>query len=332
MKSPRKLSSNEVAALVGGLMDMDFDSESNADGVKYRSYSFGSDDVSLLGEFYALRMINDRFCRIARSVFMPMLRVQPRISSFPPEIRTFDDYRDSQDAFLSLTNSRIEELRGNKLILIPPSFISLLTDSYYGGNIRNNQGRRTEFTATEQRVIEIVTDGLIRSLQLAWRDLMQLNFSLVSREENLQFAAFVDGEDMIVNCSFMVQLPDAEPASFDIIYPLQTLKPISSQLRSRMQSDFVADDKSWRERLTRAILSIPLSVTAQLAEPAVNLRQLKSLTDGDIVPVHLNDRVELRVEGIPYWEASPGELAGKSAVNLSRKLHPTQSRVGKSNG
>lgn len=331
MKSPRKLSSNEVAALVGGLMDTD-DSEANSDGVKFRNYSFGSDDVSLLGEFYALRMINDRFCRIARTVFTPMLRVQPRISSFPPEIRTFDDYRDSQDAFLSLTNSRIEELRGNKLVLIPPSFISILTDSYYGGSISNKQGRRSEFTATEQRVIEIVTDGLIKSLQLAWRDLMNLSFSLVSREENLQFASFVDGDDMIVNCSFMVQLPDAEPASFDIIYPLQTLKPISSQLRSRMQSDYVADDRSWRERLTRAIMSIPLEVTAQLAEPTVNLRQLKGLGDGDIVPVHLNDRVELRVEGIPFWEASPGELAGKSAVNLSRKLHPTQSRVGKANG
>jgi flagellar motor switch protein FliM len=63
---------------------------------------------------------------------------------------------------------------------------------------------------------------------LAWRDLMHLTFNVVSREENMQFAAFVDGDDMIVNCSFMVQLPDAEPASFDILYPFQTLKPIST--------------------------------------------------------------------------------------------------------
>lgn len=322
MKSPRKLSSNEVAALVDGLMDMD--GGDNEDGISYRSYQFGSDDLSLLGEFHALRMINDRFCRIARSVFLPMLRIQPRISSFPPEIRTFDDYRDSQDPFLSLTNCRIEELRGNQLMVVPPEFISLLTDAYYGGAIRPLHSKRNEFTATESRVIEIVTDNLNQALRLAWRDLMPLNFTLVSREENLQFAAFVDGDEMVVNCSFMVQLPDMEPASFDILYPLQTLKPISSQLRSRMQSDYVADDRSWRERLIRAILSIPLDVTAQLAEPMTTLGRLKALKDDDIVPVQLNDRVLIRVEGLPMFEAQAGDVNGKSAVNLTRRLDPEE--------
>lgn len=327
MKSPRKLSSNEVAALVGGLMDMDSGGDEN--GVSYRSYQFGSDDLSLLGEFHALRMINDRFCRIARSVFMPMLRFQPRISSFPPEIRNFDDYRDSQDPFLSLTNSRIEELRGNQLIVIPPQFISLLTDAYYGGSITALRPTRSEFTATEHRVIEIVTDNLNQALRLAWRDLMPLNFSLVSREENLQFAAFVDGDEMVVNCSFMVQLPDLEPASFDILYPLQTLKPISSQLRSRMQSDYVADDKSWRERLTRAILSIPLNVTAELVEPTISLGKLKTLNNGDIVPANLSDSVTMRVEGMPLFEAHAGEISGKSALNLSKRLDPTKLKKGR---
>ena len=327
MKSPRKLSSNEVAALVGGLMDLD--APDGEDGVSYRSYQFGSDDLSLLGEFHALRMINDRFCRIARSVFMPMLRFQPRISSFPPEIRSFDDYRDSQDPFLSMTTNRMEELRGNQLLVIPPTFISLLTDAYYGGAIRNLKSNRAEFTATEQRVIEIVSDNLIQALRLAWRDLMQMSFSLVNREENMQFAAFVDGDEMVVNCSFMVQLPDLEPASFDILYPLQTLKPISSQLRSRMQSDYVADDKSWRERLTRAILSIPLEVTAQLAEPTMSLRKLKALKDGDIVPTHLDDRVQVRIEGMPLFEAQAGELTGKSALHLTKKLDPTKLQKGR---
>ena len=328
MKSPRKLSSNEVAALVGGLMDMDGAGD-EGEGVSYRSYQFGSDDLSLLGEFYALRMINDRFCRIARSVFMPMLRYQPRISSFPPEIRNFDDYRDSQDPFLSLTNSRIEELRGNQLIVVPPSFISLLTDAYYGGSIRPMKQTRTEFTATEHRVIEIVTDNLNQALRLAWRDLMPLSFNLVSREENLQFAAFVDGDEMIVNCSFMVQLPDLEPASFDILYPLQTLKPISSQLRSRMQSDYVADDKSWRERLMRAILSIPLGVTAQLTEPTMSLGKLKGLENGDVVPAQIDDQVTVKVEGLPMFEAQAGAINGRSALNLTRRLDPTKLAKGR---
>lgn len=317
---PRKLSAKEVAALVGGLMDGGQDLGTSASGAEVRPYTFGSNDLSVMGDYYALRMINERFCRIARSVFLPMLRIQPRLSAFPPEVRAYEDYRNSQDNFVSLTNTRIEELRGNHLIVVPPAFISLLTDAYYGGSIRHVKNSRNEFTATEQRVIEIVTDRLNQALQLAWRDLMQLSFNVVSREENMQFAAFVDGDDMIVNCSFMVQLPDTEPASFDILYPLQTLKPLASQLRSRMQSDSLDDDQTWRDRLERAVLSVPLQVSARLCEPDIPLRQLTQLKEGDVVPAAMTDTVQILVDGRPMFEATPGEVAGKSALSVTRRL------------
>jgi flagellar motor switch protein FliM len=317
--TPRKLSAGEVAALVGGLMDTTGFGKSD-EGVEVRPYVFGSNDLSLMGDYHALRMINERFCRIARSVFLPMLRIQPRISAFPAETRPFDDYRNSQDNFVSLTNTKIEELRGNHLIVIPPAFISLLTDAYYGGSIKFVKNGRNEFTATEQRVIEIVTERLNQALQLAWRDLMQLTFSVVSREENMQFAAFVDGEDMVVVCSFMVQLPESEPASFDILYPFQTLKPIASQLRSRTQSDSLDDDASWRERLERAVLSIPLEIRARLCEPDIPLKHLANLKEGDVIPAKVLETVEVLVDGKPFFEAVPGELAGKAALSITKAI------------
>jgi flagellar motor switch protein FliM len=319
MAAPRKLSANEVAALVGGLLDGGSDPGGSLNGAEIKPYAFGSNDHSALGDYHALRMINERFCRIARSVFLPMLRFQPRISAFPPEVRSFDDYRNAQDNFVSLTNTRIEELRGNHLIVMPPAFISILTDAYYGGAIRAIKASRSEFTATEQRVIEIVTDRLNHALVLAWRDLMSLTLNVVGREENMQFAAFVDGEDMVVNCSFMVQLPGIEPASFDILYPLQTLKPIASQLRSRMQSDTLDDDRSWRDRLERAVMAIPLAVTARMAEPEIPLRQLMQLQTGDVIPVTLTETVQILVDGTPLYEAVAGEVAGKSALSVTRR-------------
>ena len=91
MASSKQLSSDEVEALIDGLSDESESYSSNVvDSKEVRPFSFGSDDLSVLGDYYALRMINERFCRLARSVFLPMLRVQPRISSFPPEVKTFD--------------------------------------------------------------------------------------------------------------------------------------------------------------------------------------------------------------------------------------------------
>ena len=86
----RKLSSEEVNALMDGLKSGDLGASTSTDDskdIEYKKFNFGSDDLTLLGDYYALRLINERFARTVRSVFLPLLRVQPRISSFPPLIR-----------------------------------------------------------------------------------------------------------------------------------------------------------------------------------------------------------------------------------------------------
>ena len=321
MAKPTRLSSSEVAALVGGLIGGDFDNTDTdqLNGQPVRPYAFGSNDLSGFGNYHGLRMINERFCRIARTAFLPMLRFQPRMSSFPPELRTFEDYRNGQDNFVSLTISATDELRGNQLLVLSPSFVSLLTNAYYGGSITGVSVNRSEFTATEHRVIELVSDRLNAALQLAWRDLMQLSFTVTSREENMQFVAFADNDEMVVNCSFMVQLPNQEPATFDILYPVQMLKPIASLLRSRMQSDQLTEDITWREKLEQAVLRVPLGVSVRLCEPAVPLSRLMSLVEGEVLPVNLNGAVDVLVEGIPMFQAQPGEQAGHAAVSVTRR-------------
>jgi flagellar motor switch protein FliM len=129
MVGSRKLSNDEVEALLGGLeTDEEQAVATHFDPNEVREFKFGSEDLSLLGDYYALRMINEKICRFTRAVFLPMLRIMPRISSFPPEVKSFDEYVESCDSFISVTNNRIEELRGNCLVVIQAPFISHLTN------------------------------------------------------------------------------------------------------------------------------------------------------------------------------------------------------------
>ena len=237
MVSTRKLSSDEVNALIEGLNDGSEAPVDQSNSADVRPFKFGADELSLLGDYYALRLINERFARMARSVYLPMLRILPRISPFPPEVKTFDEYTANMENFMSLTISRIEELRGSVLLVLEPNFISILTNAYYGGKIENQNAGRSEFTATEERVVELVSDGLNQAMITAWKDLMPIQLNLLNREINPQFASFVDGSEMVIVCSFVLQLPGLDAANFDIVYPLQTLKPIATQLRSRKHSE-----------------------------------------------------------------------------------------------
>ena len=303
-----------------GLQASNYEAQADvADSSDVRAFQFGEDDLSLMGDYYALRLINERFARHARGVFLPMLRLQPRISPFPPEVKTFDEYCESIDNFMNLNISRMEELRGPMLLTLGPKFISTLTASFYGGSIHQPDQKRSEFTTTEERVIELVHEGLSECLSAAWIDLMPITLSHQGREVNPQFASFVDGGELVIICAFLIQMPNGDSVNMDIVYPLQTLKPIAAQLRSRMQSD-TNDDVSWRERMEHAILNIPLNVTAFLGRPVMSMGQLIRLEPGDVVPIQVNDGIELQVENNPIFLADIGEVSGQAAVSLTKRI------------
>jgi len=323
MVGSRKLSNDEVEALLGGLeADSNTPNHQQFDPNEVREFKFGAEDLSLLGDYYALRLINEKICRAVRSVFLPMLRILPRISSFPPEVKSFDEYVESCVNFASITNSRIEELRGNCLIVIQAPFISHLTNSYFGGSkvklLFETQG---EFTATENRIIEIITNGMLSSMKFAWKDLIETNFDVQSREENIQLISFVDGDDTVIVCSFMVQIPNHDPASFDIVYPLQTLKPISSQLRSRVQNEYAVDDRTWKERLQNAVLSIPLTLSAELGRPKTTLGKLTKSKVGDAFPMVPFDDVVVKVAGENIFRAELGKVGANAAVAMKNRIN-----------
>ncbi len=92
MVGSRKLSNDEVEALLGGLGAGSEQADVPAvfDSTEVREFDFGSEDLSLLGDYYALRMVNEKICRFTRSVFLSMPRIMHRIASFPPYVKSFD--------------------------------------------------------------------------------------------------------------------------------------------------------------------------------------------------------------------------------------------------
>ena len=317
----RKLSSDEVSALMEGLQNGEINTNSGVNNdIEVTDFTFGSDNLELLGDYYALRLINERFARLVRSIFLPMIRIQPKINPFPPEVKTYDEYSAGLNSFMSLTTSRIDELRGSMLLVLEPSFISVLTNCYYGGKLANFPSTKAEFTATEERIIEIVSDGIGQCLQNAWKDLMPITIRHQAREVNPQFATLVESTDSVIICSFVVQLPNIDSASFDVIYPLQTLKPIASLLRSRVQSDVIDDDTSWRERLEKSVLNVPLPISAILSEPSISLSKLVKLKKGDVMNLPPIDGVDFFVDDKLLFKSEIGETNGQAAVSLKTRI------------
>ena len=158
------------------------------------------------------------------------------------------------------------------------------------------------------------------SLSSAWRDLMPITLVQQGREVNTQFASVVDGSELVIICSFVIQLPDKESDKIDIVYPLQTLKPIAAQLRSRVQSDSLADDVSWREKIEKAILDIPLELSALLGRPSLSVGSMTRLVSGDVIPLEVGGGITIKIEDKPVFIGEVGEVSGKAAISLTKRV------------
>ena len=69
------------------------------------------------------------------------------------------------------------------------------------------KSRRSEFTTTEDRLIELITKGLNKVLQDAWNDLTPTTITYQNREINPQFASFVDANDLVLYAPLLFNYP-----------------------------------------------------------------------------------------------------------------------------
>jgi flagellar motor switch protein FliM len=50
-------------------------------------------------------------------------------------------------------------------------------------------------------------------------------------------------------------------------------------------------------------MSIPLEVRTRLCEPDIALRHLANLKEGDVIPAKVTDKVEILVDGKPFFRS-----------------------------
>ena len=114
-----------------------------------------------------------------------------------------------RDFMLSLPNPslmsiyKFQPLRGKGIILFDSTFIYDLVDYYFGGSSQfYAQKNRTDYTATELRVMDIVTAKLVDNLIKAWTPIVSLNITKYNEETNPQLVNIAEPEEMLLITRF----------------------------------------------------------------------------------------------------------------------------------
>ena len=323
------LSAEELDALAAGMSDgsIEVDTGYNTQA-NVRKHDLASEDSSLGVNISAIDMINERFIRQFRLGMLEVLRTSPRVNPARVQITRFGDYLKTLRAPLSVNVMRASPLRGHCMVVIEPTVVFSSLDSFFGGFGRGvgqlPPGR--PFTPTETRIIKIILDVFTKSLKDAWAPIYALDFEHVSSEINPQFAQIADENDLVILSRFEAEPTEQGKGFVDLVYPYAALKPIRDLLRSRVQSGDgnEASDKQWRADLEAAVHDSGLEMQVLLGHLTVQLSQLETMKEGDVLYFKKPDLARAYFSDIPAFDVEVGSVGSQIAAKIEHAVDPDQ--------
>jgi flagellar motor switch protein FliM len=325
------LSQDEIDALLHGVDsgDVETNSDETLDPDLVRDYDFASQDRIVRGRLPTLEMINERFARYFRSSLFNMLRRSADISVSGVQMLKFSEFVHSLFVPTSLNIARIPPLRGKSLFVLDPKLVFSVVDNFFGGNGRFHtkiEGR--DFTPTEVRVIQMLLGIAFNDLKTAWQPVLDLDFEYVNSEVNPQFANIVSPSEVVVVTTFNVDL-EAGGGDFYICLPYSMLEPIRELLDAGMQSDRGERDERWEVAMREEVMGASVEISSVLGEATLPLRVLAGLQVGDIIPLDVEDTVEVCAEQLPVFRGKLGVHNSSYSIKItdwirrngSRQLH-----------
>ena len=319
MSTQDLLSQDEIDALLHGVDSGDVDTEDDLrahDGVA-RSVDLSSQDRIVRGRMPTLEMINERFARHLRISLFNLLRRSTEITVGGVRLEKFGEYIHTLPVPTSLSMIRVKPLRGTALFVMDARLVFTLVDHFFGGGGRFHakvEGR--EFTLTETRVMRMVLELAFRDLIEAWGPVLPLEFEYINSEVNPQFANIVSPSEVVVICSFKLEL-EGGGGEMHLTLPYSMIEPIRDLLDAGMQSDRSEGDGRWLKALREEIRLAPVEVSCKLVELELSVAELLRLKPGDVIPMDMPERVTLYAEGIPAFHGHFGASQGRHAVQVT---------------
>ncbi len=318
MSSRDILSQEEIDALLHGVDSGEVETEDQLrlrDGVA-RAVDLTAHERIVRGRMPTLEMICNRFCRSLRVSLFNLVHRAVEVSFQGVKLSKFSEYMHTLAVPTSLNMARIPPLRGTGLFVLDARLVFSLVDNYFGGDGRfytRIEGR--EFTAMENRVIQLMLERVFGDMQEAWTPLMSVDFEYVNSEVNPQFANIVSPTEVVVICSFALDM-DGIGGELHMTLPYAMLEPIRELLDAGIQSDRGGRDERWSRSIRAEMEHATVEVHSTLVETALSLRRLLELKAGDILPVELPESVVLTAGEVPLFRARAGVSEGMNALEI----------------
>ncbi|WP_415890227.1 flagellar motor switch protein FliM [Neptuniibacter sp. SY11_33] len=311
------LSQDEIDALLHGVDDGDVETSEDAEVEEgdVRGYDLASHERIVRGRMPTLEMVNERFARYTRISLFNLLRRAADVTVGGVQVMKYGDYIHTLYVPTSMNLIRVNPLRGTALFIMDAKLVFKLVDNFFGGDGRHAKIEGREFTPTETRLIHKALEQFFIDLEEAWAPVKELTFEHLGHEMNPAMANVINPTEVVVVSTFQVDL-EGGSGEFHVAMPYSMLEPIRDLLVSGFQNSEDEKDERWQIALQRDILMAGLPLEMTLAQQDMTLRDVLELEAGDVIPIELPEKFELKANKVPVYNCTMGVSRGNLAVKI----------------
>lgn len=196
------------------------------------------------------------------------------------------------------------------------SVISAVVNSYFGGNAQLTELEEPrDLSRTERRVMQHIMEGVVDSLKSGWEMLARMDAKLV-RPIDVKRLVNSAHEQVMVTSDIVLTIGEEE-LPCQLVYPFETLKPVSEKLQHEAPNASPRDEK-FGLALQRELMNCELDVHGVLAESKITLGKLLDLKPGDFIALRDVQTVSFKTQNMPLFDARIGRSNGRVSASLSR--------------
>lgn len=267
----------------------------------------------------ALQSLHEGFGRNFGASLSALLRTIVEVKLTGVDQLTYSEFVFSLENPTCFNLLSAEPLEGSLILDVNTAILYPIIDRLLGGGKGASPTSRRPLTEIELRLVGRITGLFLAEMKKAWENVLTLNLKVERVESNPQLVQIVPPNEVVVLISFELSLGDTR-GMINLCIPYTSIERISGKLTANTWVGYskAAATPESVDLMSKQLNGALVELVVTLAETRISTEDLLSLRIGDIITTDKDTRsaIEVTVEGISKFRASPGALKGHKAIQI----------------
>lgn len=291
--------------------------------IEIKPYDFKRPERVSKDQMQALQQLHENFARNFGASLSGFLRMIVEVHISNCEQMTYGEFIAGLPNPTSFNLIDVDQLEGQICLELSPLIIYPVIDRLLGGNNRDLFIPQRPLTMIEQRLIGQVIQRAMGALTEAWAGIRDLTFRAGDSESNPHLVQIVPPNEVVVVVTFELKMANRAGA-VNLCIPFKVIEPLMEDLNTQQwfSSGKAPASDQMGKRIAASLSQAALTVTGLLAESSITIRDLMTLSVGDLITTEkpADQPSVLLVENEKKFVCHMGQIDGGRALRVIKPI------------